>query len=268
MMAYRWDEYGKNDRLKKDIGMGIKRKEKYIVEWRRRDGQEPFISDCYKKNGGKPWRTDEKHYGKLVHREEINYEDLPVECLRDMFEGGWDYLLERLSVAEVLVLGDKGLGDKPPAGKEILRTYREYMDAAQAGIEMVDPCDDSPMNQPVIGVVAEELVYNYDYGDDWHIKITGSRNCADLVESGIITQEELDGANLQCLKTYRPVMLARDGVDLVDDVGGVSGFAAFLRAIHNDFTQDNMMYEDAESSLEWAKSFGWSTRKTALKNRL
>ena len=106
------------------------------------------------------------------------------------------------------------------------------------------------------------LLYNYDFGDDWKIRITASENCPDLVESGRITQAELDRANVKCREVYRPVLIARDGEMLVDDVGGISGFAQFLRTIHLELNgMDPEEKEEAKrekkESLEWAKSLGW-----------
>ena len=110
--------------------------------------------------------------------------------------------------------------------------------------------------------VTDVLLYNYDFGDDWKIRITASENCPDLVESGRITQAELDRANVKCREVYRPVLIARDGEMLVDDVGGISGFARFLRAIHPELKgMDPEEKEEAKrekkESLEWARSLGW-----------
>lgn len=143
------------------------------------------------------------------------------------------------------------------------------MEDAEDAVSMIEPDVDSPENQPLISPVAKELLYNYDFGDNWHVKITGSWNCLDLVESGRITQGELDEATKQVLKSYRPVMIARDGHDVLDDVGGLSGFASFLRGINGISNGEEAFdYGNKKESLEWAKSLGWSTRKIALKNRL
>ena len=100
--------------------------------------------------------------------------------------------------------------------------------------------------------------YQYDFGDNWQIRITGSRNCADLVESGKITQDMLDKSNIKARVTYRPVLLARDGEMLIDDVGGNSGFVEFIRAINTmqrGETDGNGMTKT--QLKDWAKSLGW-----------
>ena len=37
----------------------------------------------------------------------------------------------------------------------------------------------------------DELLYHYDFGDGWRVRITASDDCPDLVESGRISQKEL-----------------------------------------------------------------------------
>jgi hypothetical protein len=55
----------------------------------------------------------------------------------------------------------------------------------------------------------------------------------------------------------------RSDDDCYDDVGGLGGFIGFLQTIHAG--------EDAEerrSTLNWARSLGWSTRLVALQDIL
>ena len=76
------------------------------------------------------------------------------------------------------------------------------------------------------------LYYNYDFGDDWMIRITASMDACDLVEQGRVTQQDLDEAIADIYKNYRPVCIAADGMFLVDDAGGLSGYTRFLRSIN------------------------------------
>jgi hypothetical protein len=60
-----------------------------------------------------------------------------------------------------------------------------------------------------------------------------------------------------------PVCIHKDGVFLFDDVGGLSGFADFLRTVYES--------DDKEKSDEhraWAKCLGWSEKKIAHKKIL
>ena len=123
--------------------------------------------------------------------------------------------------------------------------------------------------QPVIGTPTDVLYYNYDFGDDWMIRITASMDACDLVEQGRVTQQDLDEAIAGIYKNYRPVCIAADGMFLVDDAGGLSGYTRFLRSINpiaekeywgKDDVPDNWAYEDKKSSLKWARSLGWTDR--------
>ena len=101
---------------------------------------------------------------------------------------------------------------------------------------------------------------------DWKIRITASENCADLVETGRITQSELDRAHVKCREVYRPVMIARDGEMLVDDVGGIHGFTEFLKTINPELKgmepeEKEEAKREKRESLEWARYLGWRNNK-------
>ena len=146
------------------------------------------------------------------------------------------------------------------SGEILIDHVQEFVD------RIVEEQIDSPLVQPMAGPITDVLYYNYDFGDNWMVKITASENCPDLVESGRITQLELDKANVKCREVYRPVLIARDGEMVLDDVGGLSGFADFLKDINPDFTR--MTPEEKEEAKErkkemltWAKSLGWHREK-------
>lgn len=144
-----------------------------------------------------------------------------------IIEGGTESLLERLEVSKVLA--DKN---------ELLDEKRLFP-------------------------VTRELIYNYDFGDNWTIIITKEQDCRDLLKSGLVSHEEVDDANEIVLNEHRPVCIHKDGVFLLDDVGGLSGFADFLGSVYES--------EDKEERNElraWAKSLGWSEKKIAYKKIL
>ena len=58
-------------------------------------------------------------------------------------------------------------------------------------------------------------------------------------------------------KTHRPVMLAHDGVMLIEDVGGINGFCDFLELSHSDPPDDeSAMALFWASGQEWKENFG------------
>lgn len=164
--------------------------------------------------------------------------DLPVLALKWVMDDFAGDLLERLTIDQVLTYG--------------------VIDLKQSSDEL---------NSDVYGIT-DTLYYFYDFGDGWKVKVTRISDFNDLLENNRITMEEGNGAIAQVKHSYRPVMIARDGVDVVDDLGGYSMIPCFLRAIHNDDSEDNQMYDNAEDTIAWAKNQGWSYRNIALKNRL
>ena len=61
---------------------------------------------------------------------------------------------------------------------------------------------------------------------------------------------------------HRPICVKSDGLDLIEDVGGVSGFVEFLT------TSSDPSNKNFESSNEWAANRGWSRRKTSPKRKI
>lgn len=111
--------------------------------------------------------------------------------------------------------------------------------------------------------VTRELIYNYDFGDNWIVTITKHKDCDDLLKQNIIDEYELEEAKDTVLNKYKPVCINKDGISVLDDVGGLSGFADFLGTIYEG--------EDKEESADaraWARSLGWSSRKVSNKMML
>lgn len=111
--------------------------------------------------------------------------------------------------------------------------------------------------------VTDELIYNYDFGDNWIVKITKYKNCEDLLEKNIIDQYELEEAENIVLSKHMPVCINKEGVSVVDDAGGLTGFADLLGTIYED--EDIKESEDARA---WAKSLGWKDSKVSNKMML
>lgn len=154
----------------------------------------------------------------------------------------------------------------------------------------------SPGNPGVIPF-AEELYYIYDYGDDWCVKITcvdaytanenydHSHAMSRMNEDGVIVMDQkirwedlqyksLSGMEVGSdlreklqtvyLKTL-PVCVMADGLNVMDDVGGLYGYQDFLRLINSTLPDDQ---EEKEDSRAWAKGMGWTGRKTKPENIL
>lgn len=105
--------------------------------------------------------------------------------------------------------------------------------------------------EPELLPFVHELMYQYDFGDGWCIKITceeeyciGDSNIDDTVNDvlhNVITEK-------------KPICIESDGMNLVDDVGGVFGLVDFVKTLYGDNAAE------AEEMKIWAESLGWSSR--------
>lgn len=107
--------------------------------------------------------------------------------------------------------------------------------------------------------VVRELTYYYDYGDNWTVVITKTDNCDDLLQANELSQDELAWAREVVLTKHKPVCLKKDGLAVLDDVEGLSGYARFLGTIHEG--EDK---EEAKNYRAWARSLGWSAAKSNI----
>ena len=213
----------------------------------------------------KPWYGDDVPYRVEV----VKFDAVPSEGLRLVFDRNPMALLERLPIRAVLAIGKMELpencseGERALIDSQIAYSGEDVCRAVDQQVQsIIKKQIDAPQVQVMTPPVTDVLLYNYDFGDDWKVRITASDNCPDLVESGRITQAELDQANVKCREVYCPVMIARDGEMLIDNVGGLGGFANFLEKIHPELKgmdpdeKENAKLEKKEL-LAWAKSLGW-----------
>ena len=155
--------------------------------------------------------------------------DLTLEEMNDsiIIEGGTEDLLEKLEVNKVIARQDENLDSKN------------------------------------LFPVTKELYYNYDFGDNWIVKITKHKNCNDLLEENKLDEYELKEAVELVLNNYKPVCIHKDGVSVLDDVGNLRGFAEFLGVIYEG--EDK---EEVSNTRAWAKYLGWSPNKISYKKMI
>ena len=144
-----------------------------------------------------------------------------------MLTGGTDSLLERLIINDILAnQGEKITGDD-------------------------------------LFPVTDKLNYNYDYGDDWNITITKHKDCKDLLNHNLIGEDELKEAERTVIDKHMPVCLYKEGLSVLDDVGGLAGFARFLGTIYEGTDK-----EEASDARKWARSLGWRVEKLSFDKML
>jgi len=184
----------------------------------------------------------------IEHIKEIVGTDNDVLNLPRKFELDPFDILERLPISQVLNLYDD---------EEVAKSYGQYMEDMDECIDYVKGKDaDEFDSQPFVYSFTKELIYSYDYGDGWKFKITPVSNAQGLIDAGRIQLSTLRNDIKHICEYLRPVLLAADGYSLIEDVGGESGYCAFLKGIHGEDC-GGYDYEDATESRKWAGSLGW-----------
>ena len=127
-------------------------------------------------------------------------------------------------------------------------------------------------NIPVLPVT-EQLIYSYDYGDGWKVLIT----CEDIYhldekgiwkgENGKVEDNLVDTLE-EVIAKHRPICIEKDGIELVDDVGGISGFCGMLKTIYEVDIYNEEDMEERDDMLGWAEMMGWTGRRISPKQTL
>lgn len=231
------------------------------------------VEPVYDQEGKKLPEPEPLFPGDKAHRVEIMpLKDVPSEGVEKLFFANPEGLLERLPLFSVL--SSKLPSYEKPKGLQFIPKGSELYKLVSDQIE--DICreqNEDIMNEVYTLPVTDTLLYCYDFGDNWKIRITASEDCTDLIKSGRITQAELDRANIKCREVYRPVLIARDGDMVMDDVGGIYGFVSFLKTINPDLTgmdpeEIKEVLNKKDDLLNWSKIVGWKAVKTKNINLL
>lgn len=113
-----------------------------------------------------------------------------------------------------------------------------------------------PEEQGAASALPTTLLYHYDFGDNWEVILTRTADAQDLLDAQELSREELEEAKRQVVTKYQPVCIKKRGLPVLDDVGGLRGFAEFLHHIYE--STDPM---ERKEYLAWGKSQGWSDKK-------
>lgn len=209
------------------------------------DVKEPFFEYFERAKGKEVPASEPRH----IIKEKAPVMELTLQELNDsiIIEDGTDKLLERLEVISVLASPKERLADAKDLGnKLIIPAYEKNRG---------DYCGDG---EPEVFPVARKILYNYDYGDNWIVEITREDNCDDLLEIGVISEEELQAAKQMVVEKHKPVCIAKKGAYVVDDVGGMHGYADFISTIYEGDDPD-----ERKETRNWAECLGWSSRKVS-----
>lgn len=184
----------------------------------------------------------------------------------------------------VLKLAD----ESDTANAEHMEAVKDLKEAIRAAIDADDKAfyhaygnyqEFVPQFDPHVIPIAQQLIYYY--GNSWKVRIT----CQDIyytkdrwdypnehgwirlpTEASYQAQteaydrnnenviEELRQKMIRCYLDRRPQCLAADGINVLEGVNRLSGFADFLLKIHDGDP------EKREKLLEWARNQGWNGR--------
>ena len=174
------------------------------------------------------------------------------------FAAGMDELLERIPVGQLIGLE---LADSEDLIELVISTAKNF----DANLKEIDDCLGSEDDKARWGLIqktdlpvlplSDTLIYRYDYGDDWTVKIT--------------VVEEVEGElKDQVLETERPISVAADGLPVMDDVGGIRGYCELLKVVKGKEESEVSAFESKEDAKDWARMMGWTGRMSKAENIL
>ena len=189
-------------------------------------------------------------------------------------------LLERLPLVQILSV--KG------QGKREHQKIREYLDRELSKLNIKEIIEEyrntrfrsgkkeqeflEKYDLPVMPVT-DQLIYRYDYGDGWEVLIS-CENAYKGDETGLWKDMNREMPDVpadkleETVTKHRPICIQKDGMELVDDVGGISGFCEMLRTICECDMNNKEKREERENILDWAHMMGWTGRNISPKQTL
>jgi hypothetical protein len=216
------------------------------------------------------------HWKEEGKPRKVKFEDATLQDLRDAIlfdEGMPDDVKESLRLNEIFSKDsidiEKAKTTPLSVDTNVLQLYKHYRDlviseARQESGHRDEAAYFHAFNQMVhlqkkyepkhIMPITTELIYSYDYGDGWEVDITLVR------EFGKENQSVDDETAAKVIANRTPMCIAKDGLNVLDDCGNVSGYIDMLRTIHEG---DRI---EAKEMKEWARGQGWTGRNVSFKH--
>ena len=214
---------------------------------------------------------------KENHRK-IPFEDATLQDLSDavMFDNGTpDALKESLRLGEILSLNPLDIevakATSLATDTSYIPLYKQYRDIVVSDARGENGLHDmasyshaarqmgklQKKSEPNgIMPIATDLVYSYDYGDGWEVDISLVR------EFGKDNQIVDDETAVTVITDRKPVCIAKDGLNVLDDCGNVHGYINMLRTIHEGDR------DEKQEMRGWARSQGWTGRDASPKHMI
>ncbi len=256
----KWVTEGKISKWKKYVGLLFKNPV--------RDENIDFWDDDYEGGSPKKWMRS-KYTGPVydkIFEESYPYaqeEMSDVEITSKNIDGlKREFYLNPLALNEALPV-DQVLSHNGQEEYKNIDEYNVYMD--ECFEDAAEYPEETQMSQTFLYSFAKILNYRYDFGDGWSFTIKPFKTVEYLIKDGRITVDKIREAIKDVCTLARPVVIAADGLPLVEDVGGEYGYMEFLKGIHG---LGNGVYANKKESLQWAKGNGWSGKIGNLKTLL
>ena len=235
----RWITDGKVSNWKKYVGLVFKNP--------IRDENIDFWDDDY--NGGSPKKWMRSKYTgpsyTKIYEESYSYVQEQIKNLivksKTIDDLKLEFFLNAVAINEALPVKQVLSFD----GHKQYKSIEEYSGCMKQCFEDVN-CISRPF--------VYSLNYNYDFGDNWNFTIRVMKDADYLVKDKRINRNQIKEAINEVYINARPIVIAADGLPLIEDVGGVYGYIDFLKGING---LDSEMYEDKKDYLIWAKNNGW-----------
>lgn len=218
-----------------------------------------------------PLRQFNYKTGKMATLDTIKLKDATIEEVNNAIFGMSNKeLLERLALTDVMkVPGEDKVSYEKIREYVNEKTADYYLNAESEKIKKEKITSDRKnrefLRKSNIDPVpfSEKLNYKYDYGDGWEVSIT----CKDVYykdqNSNWINTEgqiesDLSGKIEKVCEYYRPVCVDKDGIEVLDDVGGVGGFCEMLKTLYEYDSHDAEEVQEKEEMQSWASMMGWT----------
>jgi hypothetical protein len=213
-----------------------------------------------------------------VKSRKVKFEDAALQDLLDAVifdEGRPDALKESLRLSEILSMNPEDIESAKAAAlstdNSSVLLYKQYRDTAITEAKRKEGSRDMSVyfhaarqmerlqkkSEPnEIMPISAELLYCYDFGDGWEVDISLVR------EFGKNNQIADDETAAKVIANCKPICIAKDGLNVLDDCGNVPGYIEMLRTIHEGDRNE------AKEMREWARSLGWTGRNVSSKNMI
>lgn len=179
------------------------------------------------------------------------YLDSALDEVDDKYLCRFNELMENRYISEILTNNNINCDEIIKLGKRERIKYQKFKN---------NTLSDSDNKIEAIEPLTNMLVYRYDFGDGWKINITLKNIHTQIINDFGKYYEDFnhdisnyDEEKLDYVLEVGPICVKADGLNVMDDVGGVYGYLDFLNKIYNNDPEK-------EELLNWSTIWDWKRR--------